>query len=88
MSRIKKGFKLGNNTHRLLENDPYHKKEIDFVVLMNREINYRGNHGFIKNIVNPLGHTISEIEEKAAMSVIQWLGTHVGQEFIKEANKM
>lgn len=30
-------LKVGFNTHRLKENDPYHKKEVDFVKAINYE---------------------------------------------------
>lgn len=31
-------MKTGFNSHRLKENDPYHKKEMDFVKEINKEI--------------------------------------------------
>ena len=78
---------VGYNTHRLVENDPYYEKEIAFVEEINKELHY--NSSFLKQIVRkPTGHNyLTEEEEKVALSVIQWLGTPVGQGFINKVMK-
>ena len=81
-------LKVGFNAHRLKENDPYHKKEIDFVKAINQEIKY--NNNTLAQIVNHVDHKeyLEENEEKIVLSVIQWLGTPVGQGFIEKVSKM
>lgn len=89
-------LKTGYNTHRLNENDPYHKKEINFVKVINKELKHNGD--FFKQIVGKNRYKdsldrwqneyLTEEEEKVALSVIQWLGTPVGQNFIKTVDEL
>ena len=83
-----KNLKTGFNSHRLIETDSYHKKEIDFVKVINKELEY--NKKFLCQILDGSGktHYMDEHHEKIVLSVIQWLGTPVGQGFINEVNKM
>lgn len=79
---------VGFNTHRLKFNDDYHKKECDFVMAINEELKY--NRNFLAQIVNHPEHKnyLDDNEEKVALSVIQWLGTPVGQGFLDKVSKM
>jgi hypothetical protein len=82
------GNKVGFNSHRLIENDKYYKKECDFVKAINQELKH--NHNFLSQIVNHSEHRdyLTENDEKIALSVIQWLGTPVGQNFLHKVSKM
>jgi len=87
-------MKTGYNAHRLKENDPYHAKEVTFVKEFNKEISY--NNDYMNQIVykNRRSNNLLQIEydylteeeEKIVLSVIQWLGTHVGQSFLERVN--
>lgn len=79
---------VGFNAHRLKENDDYHKKECDFVKAINQEMKY--NKSVLAQIVNHPEHKewLEENEEKIVLSVIQWLGTPVGQGFLDKVAKM
>jgi hypothetical protein len=84
----KETLRVGFNSHRLKEDDEYYKKECDFVKAINNEMNY--NHQFLAQIVNhSLRKDYLELdEEKIVLSVIQWLGTPVGQGFLEKVSKM
>ena len=76
-------LQCGFNSHRLNENDTYHEKEIDFVKQINKEMKH--NSSFLAQIVgdpNKKGW-LSENETSTVLSVIQWLGTPVGQGFLE-----
>lgn len=81
-------LKIGFNVHRLQENDDYYKKECDFVKAINEEM--KVNPSLLAQIVgNPMKkHWLDEGEDKIVLSVIQWLGTPVGQGFLDKVNKM
>lgn len=81
-------LKVGYNEHRLKSDDPYNKKECDFVQVINDEMKY--NKVFLSQIVYHEGRNeyLTEHEEKIVLSVIQWLGTPVGQSIIEKVNKM
>jgi len=81
-------LRVGYNSHRLKVGDPYHKKEIDFVKAINNFI--RGNNNTLSEIINSPnnGGYLDEHEEKIVLSVIQWLGTPVGQGFLEKVEKM
>lgn len=85
---LQDGLMVGFNAHRLKENDDYHKKECDFVKAINDEI--KSNKSTLAQIVNHPNHKewLDENEEKVVLSVIQWLGTPVGQAFIKKVEQM
>jgi hypothetical protein len=80
--------KVGFNAHRLKPGDPYYKKEVDFVKAINQEIKY--NKGFLAGIVNHPDHKewLEEDQEKIVLSVIQWLGTPVGQGFLEKVSNV
>lgn len=81
--------KVGFNAHRLKkEEDGYFDKEINFVKAINDEI--RMNSQCLAQIVGDPDkkHWIDERDEKVALSVIQWLGTPVGQGFLDKVSKM
>jgi len=75
-------MKVGFNSHRLKEGDAFYKKECDFVKEINQMIKYNSNT--LAQIVNHPEHKdyLEENEEKIVLSVIQWLGTPIGQEFL------
>jgi len=79
--------KYGYNTHRLIPEDEYHEKEIAFIETFNEELKW--NSLFIEQIVNKNKKQdyLTEEEEKVALSVIQWLGTPVGQGFLDKVEK-
>jgi hypothetical protein len=79
-------IKVGFNPHRLKENDPYYSLECAYVKKINKELKH--NSSFLAQIVNHCEHKgyLEEEQEKIVMSVIQWLGTPVGQNFIKINN--
>lgn len=79
-------LKVGYNQHRLKQWDAYYLKEIAFVETLNEEMKY--NSSFLAQLVNrpdqPTNHKyLTEDEEKAVLSTIQWLGTPVGQAFLE-----
>lgn len=83
--------KYGYNKHRLRIDDPYYAKEIAFAEQVNEEFKY-GNYDFINRIVNKKNELgkfqyLTEEEEKVALSVLQWLGTPVGGNFLEKVNK-
>lgn len=71
----------GFNTHRLRRDDSYHKLECLFHDEMNK--NLECNSNFLSTIVYHGEDYLTEHEEKIVMSIIQWLGTPVGQGFLK-----
>lgn len=77
---------VGFHPYRLVKDDEYYKKEIAFVEAMNEEIKL--NSSFLAQIVkrNEDYPYLDENEIKVAMSVIQWLGTPVGQGFLEKVN--
>jgi len=79
---------VGFNSHRLHKNDDYHKKEIDFVEAINAELKYDRN--ILAKIVRHGSHCeyLQEDEEQIVLSVIQWLGTPVGQGFLERVRKL
>ena len=79
---------VGFNAHRLKENDDYHKKECDFVKAINQEM--KCNKSTLAQMVNHPEHKewLEENEQKIVLSVIQWLGTPVGQGFLEKVAKM
>jgi len=80
-------MKVGFRPYRLIETDPYHAKEVAFVKVFNKEMEY--NKNFIHQIISSEnGFYLSEREETIVLSVIQWLGTPVGQGFLEEVNKL
>ncbi len=83
ISKLKTGF----STHRLQDNDPYFKKECDFVVAINNEFQFNKNQ-LAQIVNNPDKKYLDEHEEKIVLSTIQWLGTPFGQSFLKEVDKM
>lgn len=83
-------LRVGFNSHRLISDEPYHKKEIEYVKAINRMITVNPqilsqivNHGDKNNYLNKKNY-LNINEERIVLSVIQWLGTHVGQSFINE----
>ncbi len=81
-------LKVGFNAHHLKPDDSYHKKEIDFVMAINEEIKH--NNSTLSQIINHPKHKdwLEDDEEKIVLSVIQWLGTPVGQGFLEKVSKM
>lgn len=92
---MNKELKIGYKPHRLIENDPYYAKEIAYVEEINKELSY--NSDFLRLIVgkNPTKDYLdrldydylTEDEEKVALSLIQWLGTPVGEGFLESVKK-
>ena len=80
-------FCVGYNRHRLKDNDPYNKKEMDFVKAINEEIKWDRN--YLNGMVNSKERIyLTPDQEKVVLSVIQWLGTPVGQGFLEKVSKM
>ena len=81
-------LRVGFRPHRLQVNDPYHKKEIDFVKAINDEIKRSPN--YLAQVVGHPDHKdyLNEDEEKIALSVLQWLGTPVGEGFLEKVSRM
>lgn len=75
---------VGFNSHRLKQDDTFHKKECDFVKAINEEMKLNPNT--LAHIVNHGQHKeyLEEKEEKIVLSVIQWLGTPFGQGFLNK----
>lgn len=80
-------LRVGFNDHRLRANDEYYKKEIDFVKAINKEM--KSNRSTLAQIVNHPDHKdwLHEHEEDIVLTVIQWLGTPVGQGFLERVRK-
>jgi len=80
-------MKTGFNDHRLNRNDAYNEKEVAFADAINEELKH--NSMFLNQIVNSREIIyLSDHEEKIVLSVIQWLGTPVGQGFLEKVNKL
>jgi hypothetical protein len=80
----------GFKEHRLKENDNYYAKEIKALEIFNKDhledasfivFGQKSGVGF-----EPIEY-LTEREEKIVLGVIQWLGTPVGQGFIKQLNE-
>lgn len=79
---------LGFNKHRLIQGDRYHGKECAFVKCALEKIKI--NQQYFEHIVNhgDYGNNppyVTDDEMQIVMTVIQWLGTPVGQAFIQDA---
>lgn len=88
-TEILKFQKVGFNAHRLRnEEGGYFDIEINFVKAINDEI--KRNSQCLAQIVGDPDkkYWIDERDEKVALSVIQWLGTPVGQGFLDKVSKM
>lgn len=86
----------GYNTHRLKKDDDYHKLEVIFTKVINQELEQNPNYLdqiVQKNLTKEPIFGIKQFdyltveEQKIALSVIQWLGTPVGQGFLEKVNK-
>jgi hypothetical protein len=79
--------RYGYNIHRLKSEDDYYSKEVAFAEAINKELKYSPD--MLAQIVgNPERKTwLTEDEEKAVLSTIQWLGTPVGQGFLEKVNR-
>ena len=89
-AEIVKFKNAGFNAHRLRkEEGGYYDKEINFVKSMNINIDHN-QHTLddLTGVYKMEKRFLTESERKVAMSVIQWLGTPVGQCFIDEVSKM
>lgn len=71
----------GFNTHRLRRDESYYKLECLFHDKMNNNLEFNSN--FLSSIVYRGENYLTEHEERIVMSVVQWLGTPVGQSFLK-----
>lgn len=81
---IDKEMKVGFNSHRLVDGDPYYAEEINFVEKINDEMKFSTNMlaGIVRHGERKGYNYLTEDEEKIVMSVIQWLGTPVGVGFL------
>jgi hypothetical protein len=78
--------KVGYNDHRLIK-DGYHDLEVAFNEIANKELKY--NSMFLNQIANSRKTIyLTDHEEKIVLSVLQWLGTPVGQGFIEQAKQL
>lgn len=79
----------GFNAHRLKENDEYHKDEVTFHKLANEKQMIRMWDMIIFGAeTNALTHPkdyLSDRERQIVGGVIQWLGTPVGINFLRNA---
>ena len=90
MEEVKFEFKnVGFNPYRLKkENGGYFDKEINFVKAINEEME-RSSTILAQIVGNPDKKTwLGEHDNKVVLSVIQWLGTPVGQNFLDKVSKM
>jgi len=77
----------GYNHRRLENNDPYHDKERKYVKVFNDMIeNKTFNIDYLTGTApnSDPNHFLTREESKLVATVIQWLGTPVGQSFIKK----
>ena len=78
----------GFKDYRLIKDDPYYEEEVKFNELFNRE-DEKDNWDVIifgnKDVNHPPNDTLSEREKKIIAGVIQWLGTPVGNSFLRDA---
>lgn len=71
-------MKIGFNVHRLREDDPYYKDEITIVSILNQDLELSPNL-----IADILGKSYTtEHEDRVFLTVLQWLGTPVGKDFL------
>lgn len=82
---------VGFNEHRLKKDDPYHKNELIALESFDKFTNNRSYdqmEGLIGIKNAPEGERVlTERDMKVAMSVIQWLGTPVGEGFLRTFEK-
>jgi hypothetical protein len=80
---------VGFNAIRLKKEDGgYFDKEINFVKAINEEME-RSSTILAQIVGNPERKTwLDEHDNKVVLSVIQWLGTPVGQGFLDKVSKM
>lgn len=82
---MKEEIKVGFNSHRLREDDPYYAEEILFVEKINKMMEFSDN--FLATLVHHNDGKkyvyLDDNEEKVALSIIQWLGTPVGVGFLE-----
>lgn len=83
-------MKEGFSSHRLESEDFYYEKERTFVDVMKQwterrmfKLDYFKNSGAQYEPMNIL----TDVEEKIVSTVIQWLGTPVGQSYLSEVEK-
>jgi hypothetical protein len=79
----------GFNEHRLLPGDPYHAQEVAMHQTFFQMYQYRTSADeFFEQLVNLPRGTVTPHDERVVCSVIQWLGTPVGQGFLEKAMQM
>lgn len=77
----------GYNYKRVENTDPYHDKERKYIKVFDDMIEKRGfNIDYLTGTSPDSGpnHYLTRDEQKLVVTVIQWLGTPIGQSFIKE----
>jgi hypothetical protein len=81
---------FGYNHKRIENTDPYHDKERKYLKVFNDmienetfNIDYLTGTSQVSGISGP-NHFLTREESKLVATVIQWLGTPIGQSFIKK----
>lgn len=80
----------GYRDYRLNNDDPYHQRERDFVEVFKKENGYYDFYSHLCGIEMEHGHPTrqpTEDECRIITTVIQWLGTPVGQSFLHKVEK-
>lgn len=82
---------FGFNRHRL-KTDGYHNKEVAYMKVMQKFADQTSNFFDIvvfgtNGAMRPADH-LSERELKIVASVLQWLGTPVGEAYLRESEEM
>jgi hypothetical protein len=76
----------GFNEHRLRPDDSYHAREVAMHQTFFEMYKYRTSADeFFEQLVNLPRGTVTPHDEQVVCSVIQWLGTPVGQGFLEQA---
>ncbi len=76
---VAKKFIEGFNNHRIMNSEAYYDGERYYLNLINSKL--KRNKNFLNNIV---GKECNERELKILVTFIQWLGTPVGQEKVRD----
>lgn len=82
---------FGFNRHRL-KVDGYHNKEVAYMKIMQKFADQSSNF-FDMAVFGPNGSMspnsyLTERETKIVASILQWLGTPVGEAYLRESNEM
>ena len=80
----------GYNTHRLKRDDSYYEKEVRLSDEFDKMANDSSSQNALENIVygNINGIYLEDHEKRLMSTIVQWLGTPVGEGFLRKCGYM